>query len=103
MVFGPLLDAMAARRRGVPMTQVLSEGNRRVATQLPFATKAIFWLTNVPYWCLATELCFGAPPQIAGPRAAHAICAFIVALVSTAFHGAVLFGPLDSLWPVCTR
>ena len=99
MVFGPILDALAARERGVSVVQVLSEGNRLVAARLSFQAKLVFWLTNVPYWALAVELCTGAPPLVAGPRGAHALAAIIVATASTIFHGSVLFGPVNSAWP----
>lgn len=99
MVFGPVLDALAARKRGVSPLRVLAEGNRNVALRLSTSNKIIFWLTNVPYWALATELWCGPAPHVAGPRFAHAVSAVLVASVSTAFHGCVLFGPVDSPWP----
>ena len=99
MVFGPILDAMAAHERGVSVVQVLSEGNRLVSARLSFKAKLVFWLTNVPYWMLAVELCTGAPPIVAGPRYAHALAAIVVATASTIFHGSVLFGPVHSAWP----
>ena len=100
MVFGPILDALNAQKRNVSAVQVISEGNRLVSTRLPLPAKVAFWLTNIPYWALATELCAGASPQVAGPRAAHALAVAIVAGVSTAFHGSVLFGSVTSRWPV---
>ena len=101
MVFGPILDSVAARRRGVPMVQVLSEGNRLVALRLPWGAKLAFWLTNLPYWALAAALWSGSvsPAPLAGSATAHALSASVVACASTAFHGMVLFGPVDSAWP----
>jgi len=98
MVFGPILDMLAARDRGVSAVQVLSEGNLRVS-RLPLATKVAFWLTNLPYYVLAFELSVGAAPRVGGPRTAHALAAVVVASISTAFHGSVLFGPVQSAWP----
>ena len=96
MVFGPVLDALAARKRGVSTVQVLSEGNRQVSLQLSEFAKLAFWLTNVPYWALASSLWLQQPRD---SPPAHAIALTTISLVSTAFHGSVLFGPLDSHWP----
>ena len=74
MVFGPILDAIAANKRGdVNVVQVISEGNRLVATRIPLSGKIVFWLTNVPYWLLSAELLLSAePPTVAAgyPRSA---------------------------------
>ena len=99
MVFGPVLDALTARQRGVSTLRILSEGNRQVTLRLSLTHKVIFWLTNAPYWALAAELWCGDAPHVAGDRAVHACAMCIVAGVSTAFHGSVLFGPADSIWP----
>lgn len=98
MVLGTLLDASTARQRNVSVLQVVSEGNRLIATQIPLPWKVAFWLTNLPYFALAAELAFGAPPRVS-PQGAHALAVSVVACVSTLFHGSVLFGALDSPWP----
>ena len=101
MVFGPVLDALAARKRGVSPVQVLSEGNRLVALRLPFLAKVVFWLTNMPYWWLSVELALGSRKlsTAVGSRAYHTAAMCIIAAASTAFHGSVLFGAVGSPWP----
>ena len=99
MVFGPVLDAIAARREGKSSLAVVSRGHHLVNTQLPWKLKLCFWLTNLPYHALAFCVAFGPAPKLAGPRWAHIVATSIVAATSTAFHGAVLFGDSNSRWP----
>ena len=99
MVFGPLLDAMAARREGSSTIHVLTRGNQLVASRLPWKSKVVFWLSNAPYHMLAWQLIFGAAPKnVPGAQWMHALAAAVVALASTCFHGAVLFSG-SSKWP----
>ena len=93
---GPILDAIAARKRGTSTLAVLSANNRLMVKGLPVRVRIAFWLTNAPYWYLAATLAC-TPPPLAASSAACAwalfVAAALVAVVSTAFHGAVLFGP----------
>lgn len=98
MVVGPILDALAARNEGTSTLRVLSRGNKLVAT-LPLSVRLAFWLSNVPYWLLAAWLLYG-PPGLQAP-VAHGAAATGVAIASTSFHGAVLFGgPAARSWLV---
>lgn len=98
---GPILDLLQARREpNGSAVVVFSRGNRLVTTLVPWHLKLVFWLTNVGYWVLATQLLIGGEVlQVAGARWQHALAALVVASASTAFHGAVLFGGVDSQWP----
>ena len=93
MVVGVVMDARKAAAEGKPTLEVLTRGNLHVAERLSFTTKFLFWATNAPYWLLAAQLLFGAPPPARRATAsAHAAATTVVALVSTLYHGAVLFG-----------
>lgn len=94
MVFGPVLDAMAARREGTTAVHVLARGNRLVAV-LPLRVRVAFWLSNLPYWALLAAL-VQHPLEVGAVT--HAVAAAVVASASTAYHGVVLFGgePLRS-------
>ena len=93
MVVGPLMDALAARKSGTSAIQILSKNNRLLISGLSFRTRALFWLTNLPYWALAARLAT-LPSPLAGPpwSSLHALAALLVAAASSAFHGCVLFG-----------
>ena len=97
MAVGPLMDALAARKRGVSTLAVLSANNRLMVKGLSFRVRAAFWLTNAPYWWLAASLARAPPPPLAAGSTACAwalfVAAALVAVCSSAFHGAVLFGP----------
>lgn len=104
MVFGPLLDAMVANREGTSPMHVLSRGNLLVSTQLSLRVKVAFWLTNVPYYLLAVRVATTSSsetglPGVPGSQHAHALAIAVVAIVSTAFHGSVLFLASSSRWP----
>lgn len=90
MVIGPILDALAARKTGTTAVHVLNKGNRLLISNLSLRIRIAFWLTNVPYWLLAGRL-LHTPCAMALP-AAHALAGLVIASVSTAFHGVVLFG-----------
>ena len=92
MVVGPILDALAARKAGTSAVHVLNKGNRLLIAQLSLRVRLIFWLTNVPYFGLAARLAASPAPLAGSWNALHALAVLVVALVSTAFHGAVLFG-----------
>lgn len=98
MVFGPYEDARRAAREGRSVVSVISETNRLVNTLLPMHVKVSFWLTNVPYFALAYRCACVPPPHVNAPLM-HSLALSIVALVSSAFHGSVLFGSSDSSWP----
>ena len=83
---GQLLDAMTARAEKTSAAVILSRGNRIVAA-LPLGVRITFWLTNLPYFALTARLF--ADADVAS---AHAIAVGVVALASTCFHGAILFG-----------
>jgi len=85
MVVGPLLDARAARRTGLSAVAIVSKNNRLLVAGLSQGERVAFWLTNLPYWALAAGLADGG-------LLAHAASVSIVAAVSTAFHGVVMFG-----------
>lgn len=92
MVVGPILDALTARRDGTSAVHVLNKTNRLLIAQLSLRVRLLFWLTNVPYWGLAARLA-AAPAPLAGSwNALHALAVLAVAIVSTAYHGTVLFG-----------
>jgi len=93
MVVGPLMDALAARKAGTSAVQILNKNNRLLISGLSFRTRALFWLTNLPYWALAARLAT-LPSPLAGPpwSPLHALAALLVAAASSAFHGCVLFG-----------
>lgn len=92
MVVGPILDALAARKAGTSAVQVLNKNNRLLIAQLSLRVRLLFWLTNVPYWGLAARLAASPAPLAGSWSVMHALAALTVALVSTAYHGAVLFG-----------
>lgn len=85
MVVGPILDAMTARRMGSSAVAIASKNNRLLVAGLSLTERIVFWSTNVPYWALAACL-------VDGGLVLHAVCAGMVAAVSTAFHGVVMFG-----------
>jgi hypothetical protein len=85
MVVGPLLDLLHARKEQVSPTVILGRGNLLVTT-LPFGVRVAFWLTNLPYYLLAVRL------ADEGVSTKHCIAVAVIAVVSTCFHGAVLFG-----------
>ena len=85
MVVGPLLDAVAARRMGSSAVAIASKNNRLMVTGLSLGERVAFWMTNLPYWALASHL-------FDGGQWAHAACVAMVAAASTIFHGVVMFG-----------
>ena len=91
MVVGVIMDARRAASEGKSTLTVLTNGNLQVATHLSLSTRLLFWATNAPYWLLAAQLLHAPPPSSAWPRA-HAASVAGVALISTLYHGAVLFG-----------
>ena len=99
MVFGPLLDVRKARREGKSMTHVWAQGQQLINSRLPFPAKLAFWLTNVPYYAVAARLICGPLPLAAGAPWTHAVCMVLIALASTGFHGASLFGSPTSTLP----
>ena len=94
MVFGALLDQAVATKLGTSSVAVLTRGNLGVQG-LSLRVRLLFWLTNLPYWLLALRLLL-APADLLGAgqfgHQLHVAAATVVALASTAFHGAVLFG-----------
>jgi hypothetical protein len=94
MVVGPVMDLIAAQKVGSSAITILNRNNRLLVERLPMRVRLAFWLTNVPYWALAAMLVV-EPAPLAGSStmaAAHMFAVAVVALVSTSFHGAVLFG-----------
>ena len=128
MVVGPILDALAARKAGTsavqvrartPSTrvcqahssvvcpaaaQVQNKNNRLLIASLPMRTRVLFWLTNLPYWALAAQLATVPSPLVAPAwRPLQAVAALLIAAVSTAFHGVVLFGGGSASYERLTR
>jgi hypothetical protein len=104
MVFGPVQDALRAKREGRNVLQIMSESNKLVNARLPLWTKVTFWLTNAPYFLLSARLLHEPRPHHSvGEPALHAVALAVVAMVSTAFHGSMLFGSasylVGSRWP----
>eukprot|EP00965_Chrysotila_dentata_P250950 6209741-Pleurochrysis_carterae.AAC.2 len=95
MAVGPVMDAFIARKQGVSPLRILNQNNKLLVSSLPFRTRCLFWLTNMPYWLLAVQL-FLEPTPIAGTQLTnatfHALAATAIAAVSSSFHGTVLFG-----------
>ena len=100
MVFGPILDARQAQREGKSLVSVWNRGQQLINAGLPMSAKLGFWSTNLPYYLLAARLWVGGEEVVApGAQWAHALVVTVVAVVSTAFHGAALFGSGSSPWP----
>ena len=89
MVVGHVMDMAAARAEGTSTFSIIMRGNRLVIT-LPLQVRLAFWLTNAPYWLLASRIIVDPPRR--GSHFVHAVFAVLTAAASTAFHGAVLFG-----------
>ena len=101
MVFGPLMDALKAQREGKDVVHVILEGNRLVSTRLSHTAKLIFWLTNVPYFLLSAELATIDSSALVASAAVpklHALAILGVAVVSTAYHGAQVYGDAHNPW-----
>ena len=60
------MDALAARKSGTSAVQILNKNNRLLISGLSFRTRALFWLTNLPYWALAARLAT-LPSPLVGP------------------------------------
>ena len=94
MVVGPIMDALIARREGSRSMHVLTRGNRQVAATLSVRAKVTFWLTNLPYFALSAWVAFHDHPSrtaVARVWQWHCAATWLVAVISSAFHGAVLF------------
>ena len=99
MVFGPILDGLRAKREGKSLVHVWNQGQQFVNAGLPLSAKLMFWATNAPYFFLAAQLWIGAQPLAPGAQGMHAVALTVMAVVSTAFHGAAMFGSSNSPWP----
>ena len=104
MVIGPIMDAIAARKAGTSTVLVRNKGNRLLIQSLSVRTRLLFWLTNLPYWALPARLAT-APSTLVGPAWSplHTCCALLIAIVSSAFHGVVLFGGGSSSYERLTK